>query len=87
MKISAFCDCGVLKDNQEARIINPLDLKPSTNAFPLYESGLDIPCLQLLREAGERKNARDAGRELGERGGHGGKGSKEELKGQGERND
>jgi len=59
-------DCSVLKDNQEARIIDPLDLKPSTDVFPLYKSGLDIPRLQLLREAGERKNACDAGRELGE---------------------
>jgi hypothetical protein len=66
VKISAFGDCCVLEDNQEARIINPLDLKSSTDVFPLYESGLDIPRLQLLREAGERKNASDASGELGE---------------------
>jgi len=66
MKISAFCDSGVLEDNQEARIIDPLDLKPSADVFPLYKSGLDISRLQLLREAGKRENACDASRELGE---------------------
>ena len=45
---------------------------------------MDIPRLQLLREAGERKNACDASRELDERGSHGSKG---ELKGQKKRND
>ena len=63
-------NCRVLEDNQEARIIDPLDLKPSTNAFPLYKGGLDVPRFQLLRKASERKNACDAGRELSERGGH-----------------
>ena len=28
-------DCGVLEDDQEARIIDPLDLKPSPDIFPL----------------------------------------------------
>ena len=65
-KTEKLTDGGVLEDNQEARIINPLDLKSSANAFPLCESSLDIPRLQLLREAGERKNAGDASRELGE---------------------
>jgi len=66
VEISAFGDGGVLEDNQEARIIDPLDLKPSADVFPLCEGGLDIPRLQLLREAGKRKNTCDAGRELGE---------------------
>jgi len=66
MEISAFGDGGILKDNQEARIIDPLDLKPTTDAFPLHKSGLDIPRLQLFREAGERKNACHASGELGE---------------------
>jgi len=66
MEISAFGDCGILEDNQEARIVDPLDLKPSTDVFPLCESGLDIPRLQLFRETGKRENACDASRELGE---------------------
>jgi len=66
MKISALGDCSVLEDNQEARIVDPLDPKPSADVFPLPKSRLDIPRLQLLREAGERKNTRDASGELGE---------------------
>jgi len=66
MEISAFGDSGVLEDDQEAGIIDPLDLKPSTNVFPLYKGGLNISRLQLLRKAGKRKNACDASRELGE---------------------
>jgi hypothetical protein len=66
MKISAFGDRGVLEDDQEAGIIDPLDLKPSTDALPLYKSSLDVPRLQLFREAGERKNTCDAGGELSE---------------------
>jgi len=59
-------DGGVLEDNQEARIIDPLDLKPPADVFPLYKGGLDIPRLQLLWEAGKRKNTCDASRELSE---------------------
>ena len=59
-------DCSVLEDNQEARVIDPLDLKPSANVFPLCKSSLDISRLQLPREAGKRENACDASRELGE---------------------
>lgn len=66
MKISAFGNRSVLEDDQETGIIDPLDLKPSADVFPLNKSGLNIPRLQLLREAGERKNARNASRELGE---------------------
>jgi len=66
MKVSAFGDGGVLENNQEARIVDPLDLKPSADVFPLRESRLDIPRLQFPRETGERKNTCDAGRELGE---------------------
>jgi len=66
MEISAFSDGGVLEDNQEARIIDPLDLKPPADVFPLYKGGLDIPRLQLLWETGKRKNTCDASRELGE---------------------
>jgi len=87
VEISAFCDCSILEDNQEARIIDPLDLKPSTNVFPLYEGRLDISRLQLLREAGKRENTGDASRELGERGCHDEKESGDELKGQKRRND
>jgi len=59
-------DSGVLEDNQEARIIDPLNLKPSADVFPLYESRLNVSRLQLLREAGKRENTCDASRELGE---------------------
>jgi len=83
MEISAFSDSGVLEDDQEAGIIDPLDLKPSADAFPLCESGLNVSRLQLFREAGERKDASDASRELGEGGGHGWKRiRRKELKGQ-----
>jgi len=75
VEISAFSDCGILEDNQEARIIDPLDLESSADVFPLYKRGLNIPRLQLLRETGERKNPGDASRELGERRGHNGRGS------------
>ena len=34
-KDGGLTDCGVLEDNQEARIIDPLDLKPSADVFPL----------------------------------------------------
>ena len=34
-KDGELTDCGVLEDNQEARIIDPLDLKPSADVFPL----------------------------------------------------
>ena len=61
---AGLTDCGVLKDDQEARIIDPLDLKSSANIFPLYESGLYIPRLQLFRKAGKRKDAGDASGEL-----------------------
>jgi len=77
MEISAFCDCGVLEDDQEARIIDPLDLKPTANVFPLYKSGLDIPRLQFPREAREGENACHASGELGEGGGHDEKDPKE----------
>jgi len=66
MEISTFGDRGVLEDDQEAGIIDPLDLEPSPDAFPLCKSGLDIPRLELFWESGERKNACDASRELGE---------------------
>jgi len=66
VEISTFSDRGVLEDDQEAGIIDPLDLKPSTDALPLYKSSLDVPRLQLFREAGERKNTCDAGGELSE---------------------
>jgi len=66
MKISAFGDGGILKDDQEAGIIDPFDLKSSTDAFPLCKSGLDVPRLEFFWESGERKNACDASRELGE---------------------
>lgn len=66
MEIGAFGDSSVLEDDQEAGIVDPLDLKPSTDVFPLCESGLDIPRLQLFRESSKRKNACDASRELGE---------------------
>lgn len=66
MKISAFGDRRVLEDDQETGIIDPFDLKPSADGFPLCKRGLDIPCFQFFRESGERKNACDASRELGE---------------------
>ena len=65
-KDGKLTDRGVLEDDQEAGIIDPLDLKPSTDVFPLRKSGLNIPRLQLFREAGERKDASDASGELSE---------------------
>ena len=62
---------GVLEDDQEAGIIDPLDLESSINAFPFGKGGLNIPSFELFRESSERKDACDAGRELGERGSHG----------------
>jgi hypothetical protein len=66
VEISAFSDRGVLEDDQETGIIDPLDLKPSANTLPFCKGGLNIPRLELFREPGERKYARDASRELGE---------------------
>ena len=59
-------DGSIIKDNQEASIVNPLDLEASANGFPLGERSLDIPGLELLGEASEGENASDAGGELRE---------------------
>ena len=63
-------DGSIIKDNQEASIVNPLDLEAAADALPLGECGLDVPGLELLGEAGEGENASDAGGELGESGCH-----------------
>ena len=57
---------GIIKDNQEASIVNPLDLEAAVNVVPLGESGLDVPGFKLLREAGKGENTSDTGGELGE---------------------
>ena len=52
---------GIIKDNQEASIVNPLDLEAAVHAVPLGERSLDVPGLELLRKASEGEDARDAG--------------------------
>ena len=53
-------DGSIIKDNQEASIVNPLDLEATINGVPLGEGSLDIPGLELLGEAGEGEDAGDA---------------------------
>ena len=54
-------DGSIIKDNQEASIVNPLDLEAAVHAVPLGERSLDVPGLELLRKASEGEDARDAG--------------------------
>jgi len=42
VKICPFGDSSILENYQEARIIDPLDLKAAINVLPLCESGLDV---------------------------------------------
>ena len=62
---------GIIKDNQEASIVNPLDLEAAVNVVPLGESGLDVPSFELLWEAGKGQDTSDTGGKLGESCGHG----------------
>ncbi len=60
----------VIEHNQEAGVVNPLDLEAAVDTVPLGERGLDVPGLELLREASEGEDARNAGGELGESSSH-----------------
>ena len=64
LQIQPRTDGGIIKDNQEASIVNPLDLEAAADTLPLGEGGLDVPGLKLLGEASEGENASDAGGEL-----------------------
>jgi len=57
VKISTFGYGSVLEDDQEAGIVSPFDLEPSTDAFPLGECDLDVLCLELLGKASQGQNA------------------------------
>lgn len=51
-------DSGILKHNVETCVILPLDAEPATGALPFCEGGLDVLCLELLREASQGEDAR-----------------------------
>ena len=63
-------DSGIVEDDQEARIVDPLDLETTVCVLPLGEDSLDISGFEFLWEACEREDTSYAGRELRKRSCH-----------------
>ena len=62
---------SVLKDDQETRVVLPLDLEPAIDAIILGESALNVLGLELFGEAGKGEDTRYRSRETGKRSSHG----------------
>jgi hypothetical protein len=69
-KLRPLTDGSILEDDKQAGVILPLDLEAAIDALPIGKGGLDVLGLELLIEAGERKDSSDGGRQSGQRRGH-----------------
>lgn len=66
----SLTDCGILEDDEQASVVNPLYLEPAIGILPLSECRLDVSGLELLGEPSQRQDSSDACGELRERGCH-----------------
>jgi len=64
MEICSFGNSCILENYQEARVIDPLDLKTAIDVLPLCKSGLNVSRFQLFWKAGESQDAGNASGEL-----------------------
>ena len=63
-------DSGIVEDDQEARIVDPLDLETAVGVLPLGEGGLNVSGFKLLWETSESENTSYTSGELRESGCH-----------------
>ena len=68
--IHELADCGVVKDDEERSVINPLYLEAARLGVIFGEGSLNVARLELLGKAGQGQDPRHGRRELCERSGH-----------------